>query len=396
MSTRSSDGQSGLSPEWYLDPAVYSFENKTLFSDNWWPVGYANELETPESVVVADLLGSSVLIVRRSPDSVRVFFNVCRHRGTSLCEADNRRRGTHLVCPYHGWKYDLDGQLVAAPNMHDVSGFDRQEFSLLEAECALWQGLILARNPPGPMESSRSSSHLSGKLPGEPAADCSDQQPKPLVQTLAPIVQRYGLESYRRVKTLTYQVAANWKLIFQNYNECYHCPSVHPQLTPFSDYRDSENDFDSGPVLGGPMQIRSAVETVSEDGRYCGTPNSRLEPQDRRAARYYSVFPSLLLSLFPDYAMIHRVVPVARDRTRIDCDFLFPPETADSPGFSPEKAWRFWDLTNRQDWEMCERVQRGIRTPGFQPSPYSNLESLLVAFDREYLDTMRRYGFQTP
>lgn len=355
---RTAQGQRGLDPRYCLDEAIYWSELEKLFDDAWIPVGYASQLTEPGSFFRANIHGCDGVVLRDRQQHIRAFQNVCRHRGTQLCVEPAGQLNSALVCPYHGWKYDFEGNLVSAPNMQSVDGFDRHEYGLGEFAVVNWQGLLLANHP--------------------------TVEQTPPVFALDAVAGDYQLARYQWVRSVDYDVAANWKLLFQNFNECYHCPSVHPQLTPVSDYRDASNDFESGAVLGGPMTIRKSARTISTDREYCGQPPKHLKDDNLRYARYYTIFPNLFVSLFPDYAMLHRIRPVAVDRTRIVCDFLFPPEAIQGDGFQPEKAIDFWDLTNRQDWEMCERVQVGIATPGFAPSPYSDLESLLVAFDRHY------------
>ena len=364
---RSAGGQSGLLPFYSLDGDCFDFERKHIFEQSWVPVGYASDLSSRGDYLCTEIAGIPCVAVVDGDGQKRLFENVCRHRGTRLCTEPAGRLKSAFACPYHGWKYDFAGQLVSAPNMQDVEGFDRSEWGLGGYALREWSGLLFATQQAGEIEL--------------PAA------------RLERIAKLYQLDQCRRVETISYDVAANWKLIFQNFNECYHCPSVHPQLTPYSDYRESENEFERGAVLGGPMKIRPTAGTISRDGTCCGTLPSGLPAEEHDKARYFTVFPNLFISFFPDYVMVHRLTPASVGRTKIDCDFLFHPETIESPGFDASKASGFWDLTNRQDWEMCERVQQGIATPGFKPSPYSNLESLLVEFDRHYRGQLERLGF---
>lgn len=366
MNSRSSEGKRGLDPEWYLSPEVFDFEKQNIFETCWVPIGYESQWPEVGSFQRQKILDCECVVVRDKENRIRVFENVCRHRGTQLCHDADGQLNSAFACPYHGWKYDFDGKLISAPNMQNVQGFAWDEFGLKELQCVSWQGFLFAGRSPA---SSPPAEKLAGVL------DCFD------------------LENYQVQQSITYDVAANWKLFFQNYNECYHCPSVHPQLTPYSDYRDSENEFEAGDVLGGPMRIRDVVETISSDGKFCGQPAKTLPESELKNARYLTVFPNLFVSVFPDYVMIHRLTPIDLGRTQIECEFLFHSDTIQSAGFDSRKASEFWDLTNRQDWEMCERVQVGLTTPGFQPSPYSNLESLLVEFDEYYLEQMKRSGY---
>lgn len=365
-SVRSSRGKRGLAPEWFLDKNCFEFEQKHLFQNSWTPIGYRSSFDRPGQFVRLQVNGTECVAVMDEADQVRVFQNVCRHRGTQLCFEPRGQLKSSLTCPYHGWKYDFQGNLTAAPHMQNVVGFCPEEYGLVEYEVKDWQGLLFA------------------------TADPTQDLP---IAKLTEVAGLYELEKFSLIETLTYDVPANWKLFFQNFNECYHCPSVHPQLTPYSDYRNSENEFESGDVLGGPMQIRDSAATISIGGQLSGPIPRNLPLSEHKKARYFTVFPNLFISFFPDYVMVHRIEPIAFDRTRLVCDFLFHPETAGDKKFNATVVTEFWDLTNRQDWEMCKRVQVGMTTPGFRPSPYSNLESLLVAFEEHYTRSLGERGF---
>jgi Rieske 2Fe-2S family protein len=166
-----------------------------------------------------------------------------------------------------------------------------------------------------------------------------------------------------------YEVAANWKVIAENYHECYHCPQIHPELCQVTPPNSGENWHEPGNWLGGTMQLRPHAQTMSLDGRSLGV---MLPGVDPRTVRYLGLFPNVLLSLHPDYVMAHRLVPVAPDRTLVECQWLFDDAVAD-----PSYAVDFWDLTNRQDWAACESVQRGISSPHFTPGPLAPNESAI-------------------
>ncbi|MEC9092372.1 MAG: aromatic ring-hydroxylating dioxygenase subunit alpha, partial [Planctomycetota bacterium] len=295
---RSSRGTRGLGSRWYLDPSCFQFEQEKLFQHNWIPIGYESQLKQTGDFFRFTLNEIDCIAVRDTSNVSRAFQNLCRHRGTQLCTDPQGHANSAMACPYHGWKYDFEGCLIVAPNMQDVDGFDKEEFGLVEYPIKSWNGLLFV------------SLDNTAELP---------------VTKLDPIAQLYGLAQYQREETLSYDIEANWKLFFQNYNECYHCPSVHPQLTPFSNYRESENEFEHGEVLGGPMKIRDKVETISEDGLACGAIPAGLPKTELKKARYFSIFPNLFLSFFPDYVMVHRLTPISKSRTRIECDLLFHP-----------------------------------------------------------------------
>jgi Rieske 2Fe-2S family protein len=169
----------------------------------------------------------------------------------------------------------------------------------------------------------------------------------------------------------SYEIAANWKLIHENYQECYHCSEIHPALCrvtpPDSGYSIDIDGF----FVAGPMDLYDGVETMSLDGRSLGVPIRGLNERQRREVGYFGIFPNLLISPHPDYILTHRVEPLAPDRSWVECEWLFPPEALERPGFDPDYAVAFWDVTNREDWAACESLQRAAGSRGYRPGPIS-------------------------
>ncbi len=347
--------------EYYRSPEVYRRESETIFHRRWLPAGRADALTAPGEYRLLELEGEQLILVRDAGGQVRAHFNVCRHRGTRLCEEAQGRFARSIRCPYHGWTYDWRGRLVGAPNM--PADFDKPSYSLRPAELAEWAGFLFV--------------HLEG-------------DPPPLAEALAPLAQRctgWRLAELRVAHQEVYEVAANWKLLFQNYSECYHCPTLHPHLNRLTPYRDSSNDLEEGPILGGPMRLEGAAGSMTVGGSACAPPLSG-DPDVAGRAYYYTIFPGFFLSLFPDYVLTHRLERLEIDRTRVTCQWLFAPEALGGTGFDPGPAVEFWDLTNRQDWHICELAQQGIGSRAYVPGPYSDLESMLGEFDRYYLGVL--------
>ncbi len=362
--TRHAQGGKTLEPKYFAADEIYKCETERTFGPSWLCVGRASEAAAPGDYFLANVEGESLIVLRGRDGAVRCFFNVCRHRGTRLCESSRGNAGKAIVCPYHGWAYDLQGRLIAAPNMRDVEGFELSQFPLQAAATAVWEGFVLVNL-------------AAAEVPFE--------------QAWAPLLGRFAawrLPELEQVGRLEYLVQANWKLIFQNYSECYHCPRVHPALNVLTPFASAANDFQEGPFLGGPMQLAEGAESMSRDGRACGAVFPDLSQEDRRRVYYYSLFPTMFLSPHPDYVMTHRIERVDRKTTRVICDFLFHPASIARPGFDPEPAWAFWDQVNRQDWRVCELSQQGVLSRAYEPAPYSNLESMVAAFDRHYRERL--------
>jgi Rieske 2Fe-2S family protein len=169
----------------------------------------------------------------------------------------------------------------------------------------------------------------------------------------------------------TYEVRANWKLLHENYQECYHCSEIHPALCKVTP-PDSGYSIDiRGMYVAGPMDLRDGVETMSLDGRSGGVPIPGLSGSQLREVGYFGIWPNLLISPHPDYVLSHRIEPLDVDRSFVECEWLFPPEALERGGFDPAYAVEFWDITNREDWRACESLQRGVSSRGHRPGPLS-------------------------
>lgn len=357
-------GARTLPREYYTSAVIFAREAQQIFAQRWLFVGREEQIPNPGDYFLADPAGESLIIVRGQDGHIRALYNVCRHRGTRMCtDAEGNFRGS-IMCPYHAWTYALDGRLTAARNMEGVPDFDKQSYPLNAAALATWEGFIFI--------------NLA-------------QDPEPFERAFEPLIGRFArwhIGDLRVAKTITYDLKCNWKLIVQNYSECYHCPLVHPALDKLTPFDSGRNDLGEGPFLGGYMTMRTSGMrmTMSGTSKYPSLPGVDGEELDH--VYYYAIFPSMLLSLEPDYVMVHRPIPVAVDRTIVICQWLFHPDTIASPGFDPSNAVDFWDMTNRQDWHVCELSQLGVSSRSYTPGPYANQEGLLHQFDRYYRSAM--------
>jgi glycine betaine catabolism A len=354
-------GAKTLPQSYFIAPEVFAQEQARIFAEQWVLVGHQSQLGKPGDYFIATVSGESLIVLRDQSFAVRAFYNVCRHRGTRLCEeASGQVRA--IQCPYHAWTYALDGQLLGAPHMDEAPGFKKRDYPLQKVHLTLWEGFIFVNLGVAPVP------------------------PEQWFAALAGMFTHWNLPRLRSEKRITYEVRANWKLIFENYSECYHCPLVHPALARVSPYDSAENDLSEGPFLGGFMVIAKG-SSLTMSGEACARPVGDIQGEDQQRVFYYSIFPNMLLSIHPDYVMVHRLSPQSPERTVIDCDWLFHPDAAEvtSPSYNPADAIEFWDTTNKQDWHVCELSQQGISSRAYQPGPYSPRESIPAAWDREYL-----------
>ena len=356
----------------YTSGEVLAWELRHVFAGTWTCLGRLDALlpEGPggdepvlqRAVAVGDVPGLLV----RDGDRVRLFANTCRHRGHELLAASGADPGTgatsghrSVVCPYHAWSYRLDGSLLAAPGFREVDGFDPADHTLVELPVEVWAGWVFGHgvHPLGDARVPSFDEHLGG---------------------LRPVVEPYRPERLRPGDRHTSEVAANWKVVAENYHECYHCPLIHPELCRVSPPASGDNYDLPGAWVGGSMVLRDGMATMSITGESGGHPIPGVSPT---TVEYVHLLPNLLVSAHPDYVMTHRLVPLAPDRTWIECTWSFQ-VGADGSLPDPAYAVSFWDLTNRQDWAACESVQRGLASPHFRPGPFAPNEDAVARLVR--------------
>jgi Rieske 2Fe-2S family protein len=350
-------GQSRMLPRTaYVDPAVFEWEQRHFFGGGWMCVGRSDQVAEPGGQRAEAVGEGGVLLVRDEHGVSRAFANTCRHRGHELLPCGTATQQKVIICPYHSWTYGLDGGLRAAAGFKNQPGFVARLWGLNELPVAEWHGLVF----------------VDGSATAPPLADS--------LATLDDVVARYELERLVVAGQHDYETTANWKILTENYHECYHCPVIHPELCRVSPPRSGENYPAGGMWVGGWMDLRDGMATMSLDGASHGAALRGLDAKGLRTVLYVAIFPNVLLSLHPDYVMVHRLVPLAADRTRIECTWAFAPESLARPGFDPGYAVEFWDITNRQDWHACESVQRGLSSPHAVPGPLSSEEDAVYQF----------------
>jgi Rieske 2Fe-2S family protein len=361
-------GASTLAGRYYVSDDVFREECERIFYRTWVCVGRADRIGTPGDYFLAEVAGESLIVLRDPSGAARAFYNVCRHRGARLCTQQAGRFGHTIQCPYHAWTYALDGRLLAARNMQDVERFVCSEYPLQSVAVAEWEGFVFLNLAP---------------------------EPEPFAEAFAPLMGRFAaweLSILREAKRVEYHVRANWKQIVENFSECYHCPLVHPALDRLSPSTSGCNDLREGPFLGGFMELRQAGGSLTLSGSTSRPALGGVSGVDRDRVYYYSIFPSMLLSPHADFVMVHLLRPISAGETGVECFWLFDPATMADPGFDASDAVEFWDMTNREDWHVCELAQLGVQSRSYRPGPYSHAEGLLHAFDHEYLKRMGAGG----
>jgi Rieske 2Fe-2S family protein len=339
----------------FLDEEVFAFERSRILAAAWTCVGRTDDVELPGQWTREIVAGEPVLVVRAPDLRLRALVDVCRHRGASLVSREPCGRATRLECPYHGWRYELDGALADAP--FSPPGLDRSASGLRTFDVDVWRGFVFVR--------------ATGS--GPPLGEWLGQTP--------PWLTEEALASARRGRRTTYDVAANWKLCVENFQESHHFPRVHRALERLTPTGAARSWLTPGPWLGGTMEIERG-ETVSLDGSRHGRPLLAGRAAGAPGTVFDAMlFPTLLTSLQPDYLLLYRLVPLSAARTRVVADVYFH-AAAFVPGFDPRDVYDFWDRVNAEDRAICEDQQANAASQGFDPACYVSVEEGMHAFDR--------------
>jgi phenylpropionate dioxygenase-like ring-hydroxylating dioxygenase large terminal subunit len=348
----------------YSSPEVYEEEREHLFYRGWFCIGRADEVPASGDYLVRDVAGESVFVVRNRDGELRAFYNVCAHRGTKILDDDpgGGNLGKALKCPYHAWSYDLDGQLLATPNVHEDEQFERAEYHLTKVAVGEHGGFLFVSlaDEPGTLDAWLRNSN----------------------ETITDF-ERYRLGELRVARRITYDVAANWKIVVENYNECLHCPQIHPELVRVIPlYRQGEV-WDGETRDGGNEMVEGATSfTVTGTSDLPKFPDLFAEDY----GMYYGVFqfPNLMVNMHPDSVMAYLVYPKGAARTTVISEFYFRPEALALPGFDPSPTVDLWDLISRQDWAVCERAQLGVSSRSYKSGVYPRKDRLLFDFNERW------------
>ena len=350
----------------YSDPDTFRRETEMVFRREWMCVGREEDIPEAGDIQVCDLGGDSIIVVRTEQRALRAFYNVCRHRGARLCEESGQVTKV-IKCGYHAWTYGLDGRLLGTPNVREGEEFAREDFPLWGVSVATWGGFIfvnLGDDPPSLMD----------------ALDADPEQPLQF--------ERYGLELLRLGAHNTYEVEANWKIVVDNYNECLHCPSVHPELSalvPVFKRAEVEEDPDSWAV-----SLVEGATSFTRTGRSDLPPLPGVTGEDLN--RFYGcyLFPNLMLNINSDTVRYFVLLPRSASHTTVLNGYLFARDTVDAPGFDPSDVVEFGAMIALQDWKVCELAQLGVTTTPFsrQGGVYPFQDRLLADFKRRYRGTM--------
>jgi Rieske 2Fe-2S family protein len=340
--------QPSLPSKSYFDPDWYREEQARIWATSWIYAGRLNDLP-PMTMRRLDVAGQNLILVRDRDGAVTAFHNTCRHRGSELCAGPERRLNSRLIsCPYHQWSYDFSGRLVRTPFISITPDFRPEDFSLFAVHVTLWNGFIflsLADDPPDFAE--------------------------------APDLGMHALDNWPMERLLTGHVmvtelACNWKIFWENYNECLHCPGIHPELSAAvpiygKGYMATNEAPGWEPAQELATALRDGSSTWSMNGQTCGPEFSDLTPAERDAGQtFVTLLPTMFIVAHVDYVRAVSLKPLSPERTELRAEWLFLPETLAQPDFDLHNIVDFATLVMRQDGEACEMNQRGLRSPKFR------------------------------
>lgn len=339
----------GLPAHYYFDRAHYERELVRIWFRNWIYVGRSEGLESPRAFRTFEIADQRIFLVRDEAGDLQGFYNTCRHRGAALCrEAQGHLRSSVIICPYHAWVYDLQGELLRTSSKSHADGFDVGDFSLYKISVQEWNGCVFVAlcDDPAPLEK-------------------NFDQPLDLLA-------HWSLGDLRIGHVFVKTMQCNWKVFWENYNECLHCPGVHPalsQLVPIfgrglleerDDPKWTEHATSEDPKFKGGL--RAGASTWSTDGRAVGASLPGLTEEDRQSAHVYlTSLPSVFIVGHPDYVRTVRLRPLGPEQTEMCVEYLCAPQSLADPNFDMTNAVEFANRVMTEDAQVCEVNQQGLR-----------------------------------
>jgi glycine betaine catabolism A len=334
-----------LPGHYYTDPSIFTLEQERVFESMWFAAVRSADLATPGRFETVDVGRESVLVVRGRDGALRAFLNVCRHRGAKLCVEPSGETKRSLQCPYHAWTYGLDGKLVAAPNLTKMPDIDRVEYGLIPVHLREWLGyawVCLAGTPPS----------FEDTVVGAARERLGDEE----------MINHWEIDALDVGRRIVYDVKANWKLIIENFMECYHCATIHPELTEvLPEFADG---YAAQYYVGHGAAFADDAEGFTVDGSEgFGKIGGIDDDQDRK---YYAITvnPQVFVNLVPDHVIFHRMFPAAADRTIVVCDWLYTKEVV-AGGKDVSHSVELFHRVNQQDFDACERCQPSMSSRAY-------------------------------
>jgi glycine betaine catabolism A len=329
----------------YYDEAWFQKEQRAIWAKNWINVGRANDLPTGTMRRV-QIAGQNLILCKDRDGQVTAFHNTCRHRGAELCSHEEQAMGKLITCKYHNWSYASDGRLMSTAHATPTEDFDKSSHGLFRVALQVWNGFLFC---------------------------CLADEPPPLTPDMGlSALDHWPMANLVTGHRLVKEMACNWKIFWENYNECLHCPSVHPELCDMvpiysKGIMSSREMTDWTPDTPRGQVLKDGAVTWSADGKACGPEFSGLSAEERaNGFNFVTLYPTMFVVGHVDYVRSVTLMPLGPEATRLTAEWYFPPETLDQPGFSAEAVSGFATMVMTQDAEVCELNQRGLKSSKYQ------------------------------
>lgn len=375
---------SSLEQAFYTDPEIFNFEWQHIWKKYWLFAGTTAEIPKPGDYFTYSLQKDSIIIIRGNNGEVYAHYNTCRHRGSLIC-LDDKGNAPKLICPYHQWVYDKDGSLLKARLMPD--DFDRSLYGLHPVQVKVANGFIfisLSQNPPDFTK---------------------------VLKDYAPFLRPYKIDHAKIAYKKRYELRTNWKLIAENFRECYHCGPAHPEYCNAvigANLRESvedvlaerriewqkkelaiENvDFENGSFhFAVRYPLRPGVLSYTLDGKAAAIPMGEHKDFDAGVLGLV-VYPNFWMDAVSDYMWTMRLTALSASRTAIDLSWLVDKNAQEGIDYTVDRLTDFWRITGEQDWKLCENNYRGVESSHYQPGPYAPVEIDVAKFVQWYLEQL--------
>lgn len=317
---------------WYTDHNIYNFELKNILSKSWNLVSHVSKIKSKGDFVVENLFGNSIIIVRSGDDEINAFYNVCRHRGGPIAAENGSCK--IFQCKYHGWTYQLDGSLRGTPKFDGVKNFNSKEYSLKILPVLIVKGMIFISLQESPLQDNYIADIFENGLVKE------------------------KIEKFNFYTRVNYKIKCNWKVYIDNFLEGYHLPYVHPGLS----------------------KIISSKEYKIETGEYHSLQSSLIIDDTiygNGEAFYYFIYPNMMLNILPGRLQTNLVLPLSEEQTLVIFDYFYDDiSTRNSEKISNDI--RFSEEIQQEDINICERVQNGLKSFGYDRGRFSVQEEAAV------------------
>jgi phenylpropionate dioxygenase-like ring-hydroxylating dioxygenase large terminal subunit len=379
--------QSGWSLEqgFYTDKDIFEAEWEHIWKKYWLFAGTTAEIPKAGDYFTYQAHKDSIILIRGNNGEVHAHYNTCRHRGSVIC-LEQKGNAPKLICPYHQWVFDKDGALLKARLMPE--DFDKSSFALHPVHVEVVEGLIfisLAKSPP------------------------SFQS---VITDYKPYLEPFRIDKAKVAFTATYELRTNWKLVAENFRECYHCGPAHPEYCSAvigANMKESAADelttrqvawrerglatknidfTDDSFHFAVRYPLRPGVASYSLDGKAVAPPMGGHRDYDAGVLGLV-VYPNFWMDAVSDYIWTMRLTAESPSLTRIDLNWLVDGNAVEGKDYEPDRLTEFWKITGEQDWKLCENNYRGIESSRYSPGPYAPIETDVVKFVDWYIARMR-------